>query len=214
MRNIDTLISEITVLLNKNDMFMIMSDHGFCDAEIEFDLNTWLSINGWLKWTDTEVKGLKRLASETLAYSLLPGRLYFNMKGREPDGHITADVLPKIKKKLADSLMSVKRPDNKKPLFEEIIDGSDLYHGRCSANAPDLVAVPAPGVELKGRLTPGPLSKPSGMQGMHTFDDALIWFNKGTYAADKKPEIIDLYPTILTYFGLEDKTAEGKCIVN
>ncbi|MBN1296798.1 hypothetical protein JXA80_08445, partial [bacterium] len=79
--------------------------------------------------------------------------------------------------------------------------------------APDIVAIPSRGIELKSRFAPGPLVQPSRLTGMHTFDDALVWFRQGK-PTDHAPGIIDMYPTIMQYFGLDPGAAQGTCFIH
>nr|HPQ41964.1 hypothetical protein [bacterium] len=147
------------------------------------------------------------------AYSLLPGRIYLNLRDREPEGSVSSTDAASILDALTDMLRSVRIPESGTPVFTDILRGTAVYSGECVDMAPDLVAVPVRGIELKSRMVPGPLFQSSQLSGMHTPDDALVWFRNGT-PDTSQPGIIDMYPTILNFFALDDGTSEGNCFVH
>ncbi|MBN1296381.1 alkaline phosphatase family protein, partial [bacterium] len=85
---IDAAFARIVSTLEDSDEVVILSDHGFCEAVLEFDINAWLAQAGWFKWQGTGDPGLHRLAPGAQVYSLLPGRIYLMRNGREPGGSV------------------------------------------------------------------------------------------------------------------------------
>ncbi len=89
--------------LPRDVVFMVMSDHGFHSFRREVNINTWLFKNGYMTLTGAEgqEKGLEDLFSrgkffegvdwsKTRAYAVGLGQIYFNLKGRESKGIVSA----------------------------------------------------------------------------------------------------------------------------
>jgi predicted AlkP superfamily phosphohydrolase/phosphomutase len=210
---LDSELFSVINSVNDSDEIILLSDHGFSESVIEWDINAWLLETGRLKWMSGDQKGLRRISPDSIAYSLIPGRIYLNLRGREMNGVVDADQANQILANLKDELFLETQPDGFTPVFTDIRFGTDLFRGDCASSGPDLVAVPADGVELKSRLNTSPLVQPSRMEGMHTFNDAMVVFRHGRFVS-KKPKIIDMYSTILSFFGICDTDAEGTVIAS
>jgi predicted AlkP superfamily phosphohydrolase/phosphomutase len=205
---LDRRISDLVERTGDNTEVLILSDHGFCASHIEWDLNAWLVENGFLKWNSDSGDGLRGMKPESVAYSLLPGRVYLNLNGRESGGSVDSSDAEGIRDHLIDRLSVARQADGTSPVFAEVLSGDGLFSGSCFRQAPDIVAVPVHGVELKSRMRPGDVIRPASLPGMHTRDNAMVWFRKGVLQ-ESNPEIIDLYATILSYFDVYDMSAEG-----
>jgi predicted AlkP superfamily phosphohydrolase/phosphomutase len=55
----------------------------------------------------------------------------------------------------------------------------ELYHGACVEYAPDLVVLSNHGYDLKGKTNSSSVFGRSGLQGMHTQDDAFYYCSNG-----------------------------------
>ena len=80
---------------------MVMSDHGFHSFRREVNLNTWLLQNGYLVFTGRAARRTCRTSSAAAgsgrastgadeAYALGLGQIYFNLRGREAQGIVSA----------------------------------------------------------------------------------------------------------------------------
>ncbi len=210
---LDSELFSVINSVNDSDEIILLSDHGFTESVIEWDINAWLAETGRLEWLSGDRKGLHRISPDSVAYSLIPGRIYLNLKGREVTGSVEPDQALKVCADLIRELASERLPDGINPVFTDIVHGSNIFSGPYSGAAPDLVAIPAKGVELKSRMDTGPIKRAPRMQGMHTFDDAMVVFRHGRFVS-KKLKIIDMYSTILSFFGICDKDAEGTVIAS
>ena len=208
---LDQHLTDIISHIDDDTEVLILSDHGFCASNVEWDLNAWLVENGYLKWHPHLGRGLHRMKPESIAYSLIPGRIYLNLKGRESTGSVDPTELEAIRQNLMQHLLTARQPDGATPVFEAVLSGADLFSGTSAFQAPDIVAVPAKGVELKSRLQPASIVQPARLKGMHTYENAMVWFRNGTLT-NPVPAIMDLYSTILSYFGIVDPLAEGHVI--
>ncbi len=217
-RQMDTAVERIFSCLKSSDEVILLSDHGFCRADHEIQINTWLQEHGFLTWNPHTPAGLESIAPGSLAYSLIPGRIFLNLAGREPNGCVRIEDRDAVLTDLESGLRSL-TVDGDQPVAAGIMRREALYHGSVLSNAADLIVMPHDGIELKGKLGPAPLVAPSKLHGMHTWHDAFVWSRHGTYSPGKTgdatlrlPGIIDLYPTILSYYSITDPESEGKAI--
>lgn len=194
---------------------IVLSDHGFCSVEKEVYLNKWLSDNGYLSFLVDSPESIKQITPDTAAYSLIPGRIYINLKGREWAGSIEQgshynDVCEKIKEKIR----TMSDPDTGKRIVKEVYASREIYRGAFVHRAADLIVIPNDGFDLKGNLTADELTFKGDLVGMHTYDDAFLYVD-GIKLSDRQPEIIDLLPTI---FGLmkapTPSIVEGHSLLN
>lgn len=199
---IDEALGEIVAKLGPDVTLMMMSDHGFCTLNKEVYLNHWLEQEGWLKFNGGEGTSLKDMDSESLAYSLDPGRFYLNLEGREPRGTVKLGSESKqARQKLASALMALKDPESGEKIIDRVHEREEIYSGLHCNRAPDLVAVPRRGFDLKGALGKGSLTGRETLVGMHTYDDAFL-FVQGQKIIKEDLEIIDVMPTILRLMGV------------
>ncbi|TKX52116.1 nucleotide pyrophosphatase, partial [Halorubrum sp. SP3] len=85
-RKLDGYIGEIRDSLDDDTTLIVASDHGFTRLEWEVNCNQFLADEGWLSYADDDHDALTDIDDETRAYSLIPGRFYLNVEGREPNG--------------------------------------------------------------------------------------------------------------------------------
>ena len=216
-RKMDQWIEQISSNLNGLDELILLSDHGFCQAEWEVQINTILEQNGFLKWTSGPGSGLHRIAPDSKAYSLIPGRIFINLIGREPEGSVSPSEYENNRQALRDLFNNyrviIPGRQESQQFIRQVYFREELYHGSSLHNAADLVLQPSPGFELKGKLAPEKEIQSSKLQGMHTYDDAFLWIRNRRIREDKL-NIIDLYPSILSMFGERDLESEGKIIID
>ncbi|MEW5802040.1 MAG: alkaline phosphatase family protein [bacterium] len=181
---------------NPETEFILLSDHGFCSIRQEVFVNQWLCEKGFLKFTG-EKPDLKQMHPETTAYSLIPGRIFLNVRGREYCGRIEpGENYEKTCQQLAGALMEMKDPANGEPILDRVVRRDEIYHGPYLDQAADLVAVPRDGYDLKGNIDQTALTGRSELEGMHTYDDAFFYL-KGKSVNETGFDIHALAPTIL-----------------
>ena len=182
---------------------MIVSDHGFCTLQREVHLNFWLQQMGLLSFASLEPKQLRDLDPRTRCYSLLPGRFYVNLKGREREGCVQAGAeYEQVRRDVADALMEIRDPDGGTPVIDRVLMREEAFVGDDLDTAPDLVAVPAQGYDLKGGFEKRVLFESSPVNGTHTFDDAL-WFANAPGLASDDATVMDVLPTMMALLGVE-----------
>src|SRR6185436_16150779 len=103
-RRADDLVGRLRAKVPKDAVFIVMSDHGFHSFRRGVNLNTWLWHNGYMSY-EGEVGVKQSMAnmflgrgrafegvdwSRTKAYAVGLGQIYFNLKGRESKGIVSA----------------------------------------------------------------------------------------------------------------------------
>lgn len=177
--------------------FILLSDHGFCSIKKEVFVNQWLQEKGWLKFSSEKPSSLKEMHPETVAYSLIPGRIFLNVRGREFCGRIEpGKEYETIRRQLAEAIMEMKDPDCGEPILSKVVAREEIYDGPCLNQAADLLAIPHDGYDLKGNIDQTSLTGRSELSGMHTYDDAFFYL-KGKRVKETDFDIHALAPTIL-----------------
>lgn len=197
---VDALVGEVGTSLPSDTDFLLLSDHGFCRLHHEVDLNAALAEAGFLRFKE-DGEGLARLDPSSQAYSLLPGRIYLNLQGREKAGTVTAAGYDRLREGLATFLGSLKGPQGE-PVVARTIYREEIYAGRYMNRAPDLLVLPQNGYDLKARFSPGSLLVPAGHRsGMHTFDDAFVTLRDRRLRGGGS--LLDLTPVLFQLLGLD-----------
>jgi predicted AlkP superfamily phosphohydrolase/phosphomutase len=197
-KRVDHVLGEIRSWLDEDTTLIVLSDHGFCSIKEEVFVNTWLHTAGYLDYAKEQPEGLQDMAASSVAYSLDPGRIFLNMKGREPNGRVApGEEFERLRREIAEAAMTMTDPANGEPMVERVYTREELYHGPYAAAAPDLVLAMRDGYDPKGPLgKPNLTFKGTALVGMHTTPDALLYM-RGVPKSNRRPYIADVAPTIL-----------------
>jgi predicted AlkP superfamily phosphohydrolase/phosphomutase len=198
-RRIDALISEVMSWIDDEITLVVLSDHGFCSIKQQVFVNTWLEGAGYLEYADRpDAKGLAVLAPGTRAYSLDPGRVFLNVRGREPQGVVApGGEYARVRQEVAATLSDMADPDTHEPMVERVYLREELYSGSYASDAPDIVLAMREGYDPKGAFGRERLTfNDDVLVGMHTTPDALLYVS-GIPEFDRRPHIVDVAPTIL-----------------
>lgn len=195
-RTLDEHIGELYERLDDDVTLIVASDHGFTTLDQEVHLNTWLREAGWLSFEGDDHEQLADIADETRAYSLIPGRFYVNLEGREPRGPVSQADYADTVAELAEELQSLTDP-NGEPVVDRVVRGADVFDGEHDEIAPDLVALPRNGFDLKAGFGDRSTVFDEGPRnGMHTFENATLITDDPAITLDET-DLYDLTPTIL-----------------
>jgi predicted AlkP superfamily phosphohydrolase/phosphomutase len=133
----------------------VMSDHGFHSFRRCVNLNSWLAQNGYLVFAGQPAGGPRRLDdlfgrgrfwegvdwSRTRAYALGLGQIYFNLRGRESRGIVSAGAeYAALQDEIVEKLEPLVDTEIGERVFGGIYRRDELYHGAYLVNAPDLQA--------------------------------------------------------------------------
>ena len=206
-RTLDEYIGELRAALDDDTTLIVASDHGFTRLEWEVNCNQFLAEEGWLSYDSDDHDALTDIDDETRAYSLIPGRFYLNLEGREPNGVVPESEYEATREELIADLESLTGPDGRQ-VCKRIVKGETVFDGDHDEIAPDLVVIPADGFDLKSGFsgkeavfTEGPRN------GMHKFENSLL------YATDPEIDLtdanlFDVTPTILDLLDVEYDAVE------
>ncbi len=153
--------------------FFMLSDHGFCGIKQEVYLNSWLKKEGYLKFENPEPKGIEDITGDSEVFVMDPGRFYIHHKNKYPRGCVDEKRAAEIKGELKSKLGEVEYEGEK--VIQSVSEADEIYSGPEVQNAPDLVATPVDGFDLKGSPAGDEVFRRTDLQGMHTWDDAFFW---------------------------------------
>ena len=201
---LDEYIGRIRELLPTQVTLVVASDHGFTSLDYEVHCNAWLQQEGLLSFEDDDHSELGDIADETVAYSLIPGRFYLNLEGREPRGTVPQDEYETVRDDLKSRLEALEGPDGR-PVCERVVEREVAFRGDHDAIAPDLVAIPTHGFDLKSSFKVQEDVFGTGPRnGMHSFDNAsLLIDTPGAIIEDA--DLLDITPTILDLMDIDYK---------
>jgi predicted AlkP superfamily phosphohydrolase/phosphomutase len=200
-RQIDEILGILSNKLDDDVTFILMSDHGFCSIKKEVNLSRYLQHRGWLQFEGNPPTGLQDIHPSSRAYTLIPGRVYLNLKGREPKGGVDPGDYQRVRDELAEVLLDCQLPETGQKVISKVIRREEIYGGGNLSAAADLIAVPYDGFDLKADVKKEALAEKTALLGMHTYDDAFL-FVRGRSSVRSDVEIMDLLPTILSLMDL------------
>ena len=233
-RRADDLVGRLQAKLPKDVVFMVMSDHGFHSFRRSVNLNTWLVQNGYMVFEGQE-SGKKTLAdlfgrgkfwegvdwTKTRVYAVGLGQIYFNLRGRESKGIVSAGAeYQALQDEIRSKLVQVTDPDSGEKVFRDVYERDDIYKGEYLQNAPDLQVGFNDGYRVGWQDTLGGVGRAvvennnRKWSGDHCATATEI--SGGVFFSNRKldtqaPHIMDLSPTILKLLDVPlPKDLDGK----
>jgi predicted AlkP superfamily phosphohydrolase/phosphomutase len=201
-RQVDEYLGTIRSMLPDDVTLVVASDHGFTSLDYEVNCNTWLEEQGWLSYTDDDHEELADIADETRAYSLIPGRFYINLEGREPRGSVPQAEYDAARDELKSELEAWEGPDGRK-VADRVVEKEEAFRGDHDEIAPDLVVVPNHGFDLKsGFKDKESVFSQGPRNGMHSFDNASLIVDDPDVVVEDA-DLFDIAPTILDLMELD-----------
>ncbi|PSQ42538.1 nucleotide pyrophosphatase [Halobacteriales archaeon SW_7_68_16] len=225
-RKLDRYVGELRATLPDDTTLIVASDHGFTREDYEVYCNEWLRQNGWLSYETDDYDELGDIADDARAYSLIPGRFYINREGREPRGCVPDDEYEDVRAELRADIEGMTGPDGN-PVVDRVVAAEDAFRGDHADIAPDLVAIPNDGFDLKAGFDsddagsvfvptrhvlrdrgedPEAAEKIAPRNGMHSFDDTSLFLDAPD-ATLGDCNLLDVAPTILRLMDVDyDRT--------
>jgi len=214
-RKLDSYLGDLTQALQGNCRLILVSDHGFCRCRSLVYVNQWLEANGYLLFGRGK-KELLTMHPESRAYSLVPGRVFVNLQGREEYGSVSrGKEYEDLRDELVHRMSGITHPKTGQPLVGRIFRREEIYRGPQLGRAADLIIEPQPGFDLKANLDGPGLLGPPDLPGMHDPSGAFVCFGgqKNPLQA-REASILDLAPTILNLLNLEvPSSMEGDILI-
>lgn len=212
-RELDAYIGALHSRLDEEATLVVASDHGFTELEYEVNCNRWLEREGWLSYDADNPEELRDISHETRAYSLIPGRFFLNLEGREPAGVVSPTEYEAVREELIAALKRLTGPDGRR-VTRRIVKGEEVFKGAHDEIAPDVVVIPEDGFDLKADFgankdvfTTGPRN------GMHKFGNACLFSTAELDLADAN--LYDIAPTIIDLMdiNIDTRGLEGRSLV-
>ena len=194
---------------------MVVSDHGAKAMEGAVCINEWLQANGYLKLKETPA-GQTRLTPEMIDWPRTCawgeggyyGRLFLNVKGREPQGFVPAGERERVCEEIKAGLEAL-GDEAGRPIGTRLYRPEEVYR-QVNRIAPDLIAyfgdlnwrsagsVGVGSVHLRENDT-GP------DDANHAEDGVFAWRLSGDRPRRRaeRYSIYDIAPSILRFFGIE-----------
>jgi len=188
-RKVDSLVADLLEVIGPDTPLIILSDHGFCEITYEVQLSRYLVETGWMRPASEVTGPFSFDPSRTRAYTLIPGRIYVNLTGREAQGCVAGEQYEQVRREISEDLMKLRDPEGN-AVIRCVLKREEIYWGSGAAgpderfagpsqlppytSAPDLVAVPYDGYDLKLGLTSEQIFVNTELEGMHTYHDAMI----------------------------------------
>jgi predicted AlkP superfamily phosphohydrolase/phosphomutase len=214
--HVDRKIGEFLAVVPDDAHVIVVSDHGAQCMEGGVALNEWLIQNGYLVLHEypaapSRLEGVKVDWARTIAWGSggYYGRLFLNVKGREPRGVIPPGQYEATRDQLVAELEALGDPDGR-PIGTRVLKPEDLYRTVRGTAPPDLFVYFG---NLRWRSV-GTV----GTGAIHTFEndtgpddanhaqDGMIIVT-GPGIAPRGPvdglQLMDVTPTVLRLFGLD-----------
>lgn len=141
---LDQQIGHLLSLAEEDTLFIVVSDHGAQRMEGGICFNDWLIQEGYLT-LKTSLQGVTRFHpslvdwSRTLAWGDggYYGRLFLNLRGREPEGVIPPQDYEKVRSEIAEKLLAMTDEEGR-PLGNQVLRPEEIY-SECRNVPPDLI---------------------------------------------------------------------------
>ena len=116
---LDHRIGELLKLLDDDTTVMVVSDHGSQPMGGGIGLNEWLADNGWLVLKGPKPSQPTPLRADMVDWTRTRawgeggyyGRVFLNVRGREPQGVVPKEDLPRVRQELGAALTGIRGPD-------------------------------------------------------------------------------------------------------
>lgn len=170
------LLERLDGALQRGDLtLLLLSDHGFCKLEAELNLNYWLQKEGYLFFEEKKERKLQEFLPKSKAYSLIPGRIFINLKGREDRGFVARGAeYESLRQELAQALLGLRDPITGKAMVRKVHRREEIYRGPYLPRAADLILEPEDGFDPKANPQSTSLTGKGDITGMHTLEDAFL----------------------------------------
>jgi predicted AlkP superfamily phosphohydrolase/phosphomutase len=97
-------------------------------------------------------------------------------------------------------------------VIKSVMFKEELYSGSLYDDAPDLVALPYDGYDLKGSINKKELAGRGVLTGGHKREDAVFFINREVQRVNIN--IIDIGPTILSLLDINTDNLDGRCLIS
>ena len=214
-RKFDRVLGKALQEIDPGIPVLAMSDHGFGPFRRAVNVNTWLVKEGYLKITTSDISEEVSILEyadwpASKAYAMGLNGLYLNLKGREKEGAVGAAERRRLLEELKAKLEAFVDPKNGQKVISCAYISEDHFSKNFIGRAPDIILGFDRGYRISDESALGSLSR-------EMVSDNLGWWS-GDHCVDPKkvpasfianfkiqkpvPDMQDVAPTILKYFGI------------
>jgi predicted AlkP superfamily phosphohydrolase/phosphomutase len=225
-RQMDDIVGDAMKRLGPDDLFLVVSDHGFSTWRRSVNYNTWLVQNGFMALTGGEGKpaDLEQLFgqgefwpnvdwSRTRAYSMGLGDVYVNLKGREGKGIVApGSEYDDLRRSITAGLLALVDRETGERAVSRVFTREEAYGAFDADVIPDLIVSNSRGYRVSwqsslGVVTPGIFEDNKQVwSGDHcSLDPDVvpgIFFSSRKVAAGRTPAIADVPATLYKVLGV------------
>lgn len=207
---VDQCIAAFASRMDHSDSLFLVSDHGFASIKAQIYLNAWLRARGYLALRP-DAKSFDCIDERTKAFALDPGRIFIHRESRFPRGSVkdseAVDIAHNLRRELREitwkaEVGELRTSDDGEPILEDVFLKEEIYSGPLLERAADLIAVPAPGFNLRGAWKHDAPVGNDLMTGAHTRGNATFYY-RGELASDAEADMQDAAPTVLAALGVD-----------
>jgi predicted AlkP superfamily phosphohydrolase/phosphomutase len=214
----DSFLAEVQEKVGDDEetVFMVISDHGFCNFRRGVNLNAWLRDEGYLFLKNDERTSGDWFENidwkRTKAFTLGLTGIFINREGRERDGIVPkGEETDKLCREIKDKLEALVDPADGKTIMNEVFLTNEVHDGPYADLAPELLIGYKRGYRhswdcATGSVTENTFSdNTKSWSGDHCVDPRLVpgvfWCNREINT--DTPALVDLAPTALDLFGVD-----------
>jgi predicted AlkP superfamily phosphohydrolase/phosphomutase len=235
-RTMDDIVGDTAKALKPDDIFLVLSDHGFATWRRSVNYNSWLVENGYLVLKGSARRqNLEALFSrgqfweavdwsKSKAYAMGLGDVYVNLSGREAGGIVAPGAeYEALRAELVARLTALVDPKNGEKAVSRVFKREDVYKRFDPRLIPDLIVTNRPGYRVSWQSS---LGVPTGSvfednhdvwSGDHcSLDPDLVrgvFFSSKPFRADRPPGIADVTASVRALVGgAEVEDAAGKSL--
>jgi len=217
-RKMDDILGSVMKRIDKDDMLIVLSDHGFDTFRRAAHINSWLRKNGYLELKNNQAESGRELLldidwSHTKAYAIGFGAIYINQQGRERDGIVRPGRETELlKKEISMKLKEWRDEKYNQQVVSKVYSREEIFWGDYAGQTPDLYIGFNTGYRASWQTALGAAPKEliednlKKWSGSHLFDPNLI---PGIIFSNKQimkdnPSIYDIAPTVLKITGYDE----------
>jgi len=225
---VDQRIEGLLSIFGEDCITFVLSDHGSKSMHGAFCVNEWLAREGYLtylkppdKVLDIEKAQIDWSRTKAWGWGGYYARIFFNVRGREPNGIIDPDQLPAEKKRMKE-LIGRLADDKGVRMKNHVFEPTERY-GQAVGDAPDLM-VYFDELDWRSAGTVGHNSlylseNDTGPDdSVHSMEGVFLMYNPRKDLRGKRIEgakIADVAPTLLRLYGHKESemgTLDGKVL--
>lgn len=221
-QKMDDILGMTLKKLKKDDVVIVVSDHGFSSFDYEFNVNSWLKNKGYLALKNGKSVGSELLSdidwSKTKAYAIGYNGIYINMASRESKGIVNQSNSTSLKNEIKNKLLAEVNPKTKLKFVKNVYDRDDLGISIEDENSPDLFigyykSTRSSWETAVGAVPKDVITKREGKwSGDHLFDPSEVpgIFLSNLKISNSNPNLIDIIPSVLNLYKItKDPSMEG-----